>query len=389
MLRLISTLSLMLLQCGISHAELADLSESELSDVSGEGIGLVYENYQMNMQSEVMGGEVGNDFKITGIKDSSAQDVTVRIGQFYLAGSGTNLGTDLVGKPVNLGRLSNPITIDLLDGNTLGGGAYADKSVLAIAMPTKFSGDGADLSTNTNGYSCVDSSLGANSGLCSSRPNNADGNGFHGERFDMGYKINREFTHVDTSKDVNLNFHAQAANMDGSFWRFWGSDASDGVDVDGGVASSDSGLMMEAQINFYADKLVFNSCDLDGATSCGEQVGFEEFSMELALGSAKYFQPLTIDVSDSGFLHIQIQALPKPGDARLPGTTKLIGADGLVGTSDAVTHAWYKDYYENGPKTNISIGNVTVGPAGAPESFGSASIQGMQIQYLEVISHEL
>ena len=88
--------------------------------------------------------------------------------------------------------------------------------------------------------------------------------------------------------------------------------------------------------------------------------------MELAIGSAKYFQPLTIDVNDNGFLHIQIQALPKPGDARLPGTTKLIGVDGLVGSSDAVTHAWYEDYYTNGPKTNISIGNVTVGPTGVP-----------------------
>lgn len=383
MLRLISTLSLMLLQCGISHAELADLSESELSDVSGEGIGLVYENYQMNMQSEVMGGEAGNDFKITGIKDSSAQDVTVRIGQFYLAGSGTNLGTDLVGKPVNLGRLSNPITIDLLDGNTLGGGAYADKSVLAIAMPTQVA--------FAQGYDCTDSSQGVGTGTCSSRPNNADGNGFHGERFDMGYKINREFTHVDTSKDVNLNFHAQAANMDGSFWRFWGSDASDGVDVDGN-ATSDSGLMMEAQINFYADKLVFNSCDLDGVSSCGDQVGFEEFSMELALGSAKFFQPLTIDVNNDGFLHIQIQTLPKPGDSRLPGTG-VIGSTGLENASDATTDQmtwdWYNDYYTSGPKTNINIGNITVGPAGAPESFGSASIQGMQIQYLEVISHEL
>lgn len=387
MLRLITTLSIVLLQSGLSHAELNDLTESELSDVSGEGIGLVYENYQINMQSEVMGGETGNDFKITGIKDPLAQDVTVRIGQFYLAGSGTNLGTDLVGKTVNLGRLSNPITIDLLDGNTLGGGAYADKSVLAIAMPTKYLEDVVDSGISSNGYNCTDSSQGVGTGTCSSRPANADSNGFHGERFDMGYKINRTF--VDNAKDVNLNFHAQSANMDGSFWRFWGSDASDGVDVDGGTASSDSGLMMEAQINFYADKLVFNSCDLDGVSNCGDEVGFEKFSMELALGSAKYFQPLTIDVNDNGFLHIQIQALPKPGDTRLPGTTKLIGADGLVGSSDAVTHAWYEDYYTNGPKTNISIGNVTVGPAGAPESFGSASIQGMQIQYLEVISHEL
>ena len=36
----------------IAQAELASLTESELSDVTGEGIGLVYENYQLEMLSE-------------------------------------------------------------------------------------------------------------------------------------------------------------------------------------------------------------------------------------------------------------------------------------------------------------------------------------------------
>lgn len=364
----------MLMLAVSSHAELADLTESELSDVTGEGIGLVYEDFQIELASEVMGGGAGNDFQITGIEDAEAtpNDVTVTIGQFYFAGTGTNLGTDLTGKTVNIGRLNNPITIDLIDGNALGGGAVTDKSVLSIAMPTHV--------PLSEGYDCTDPTAAIGSGTCSSRPDQAVP-GFRGERFDMGYKINRTF--VDGAKDVNLNFHAQSANMDGSFWRFWGSDAADGVSVDGN-ASADSGLMMEAQINFYADKLVFDSCDLDGASNCGEQVGFDDFSMELAVGSAQYYQPLTIDVSDSGFLHIQIQALPSPGDLRLPGDGG-VSADGLSGDA----HAWYNDYYTNGPKTNISIGDVTVGPAGAPESFGSASIQGMQIQYLEVLSREL
>ncbi len=33
----------------MSHAELSDLTESELSDVSGEGIALVFEDFQIEM----------------------------------------------------------------------------------------------------------------------------------------------------------------------------------------------------------------------------------------------------------------------------------------------------------------------------------------------------
>ena len=352
----------------MSQAELADLTESELSDVSGEGIALVFEDFQIEMKGEVMGGEVGNDFKITGIKDQLGNDVNVAIGQYYLSGTGSNLGTALDGKLVNLGRLNNPITIDVLDGNSLsaGTGSWTDKSVLSIAMPTQVAA--------ANGYDCTAASSNVGSGTCSSRPDNADGNGFHGERFDMGYRINRQFT--DSTKDVNLNFHAQSANMDGSYLRLWGSDASD----------SNQAMKMEIQMNFYASKLVFDSCDLDGVTACGEQVGFENFSMELALGDAKYYQPMTIDVTDSGFLHIMVQPLPTPGDARVPQSTGgTIAADGKLAGSDATSWNWYNDYYTNGRKTNISVSNLTVGG----ESFGSSSLQGLQIQYLEVTSHEI
>jgi hypothetical protein len=367
-----------------AQAEMANLSESELSDVTGEGIGLVYEDYQIEMLAESLngrtdggsgtlpGGEVGNEFKITGIVDAAGNPVDVEIAQFYLAGTGTDYGSNLAGKTVNIGRLNNPITIDLKDGDALGNGSdgWADKSVLQIAMPTH-----VDPSI---GFDCVNAAAVAGSGICASRPADA---GFRGERFDMGFRINRQFP-LNNTKDINLNFHAQSANMDGSFWRFWGGNA----DVDGaGSGGLVETLMMEAQINFYASQLMFDSCDLNGA-NCGEQVGFEGFSMELALGDAKYYQPMTIAVSDTGFLNIMIQPLPSPGDSRVPNSgIGTIGSDGLIGTSDAATWNWYNDYYENGRKTNITISNLTVGA----ESFGSSSLQGLQIQYLEVTSHDL
>ncbi len=365
----------------MSNAELADLTESELSDVSGEGIALVFENFQMEMKGEVIGGEAGNDFQITGIQDSTGNAVNVGIAQYYISGTGSDLGRSLDGKLVNLGRLNNPITIDLLDGNSLSGGtgSWANKSVLAIAMPTHVD--------STVGYNCTAASAIAGSGTCSSRP---DDGSFHGERFDMGYRINRIFdADINSTKNVNLNFHAQSANMDGSYVRLWGSDTTD----------SSQAMKMEIQMNFYASKLVFDSCELTDSAVCGDQVGFEGFSMELALGDAQYYQPMTLDVTDTGFLHISILAVPTPGDSRIPngsidsitGLTPLGGYDPSAGGTpggadpDAAVWNWYNDYYTNGRKTNISISNLTVGA----ESFGSSSLQGLQIQYLDITSHEI
>ncbi len=348
--------------CSMSNAELADLTESELSDVTGEGVALVYENFQFEMKDELLGGETGNKFKITGIKDNANNDVNVSIAQYYVSGTGSVLGTALDGKLVNLGRLNNPITIDLLDGNSLGSGSdgWANKAVLSIAASTH-----VDAGV---GYNCIDANAVAGSGTCSSRPDNGS---FHGERFDMGYRINREFS--TASKNVNLNFHAQSANMDGSYLRLWGNEDSE----------SSHAMNMEIQANFYASKLVFDSCDVLDGNNCGEQVGFEGFSMELALGDAKYYQPMTLDVTDGGLLHIAIQEIPKPGDIRIPVGT--IAADGKLAGSGTDTWNWYNDYYTTGRKTNISYSNLTVGS----ESFGSASLQGLQIQYLEVTSHDI
>jgi hypothetical protein len=363
----------------VAQAELMDLTESELSELTGEGIGLVDESYQIEMLSEELNnredggpsGDAGNDFKITGIVDTTGAAVDVSIAQFYFAGTGTNLGSDLTGKVVNIGRLNNPITIDLVDGDTLSGGtgSWKDSGVLQIAMPTHVDG--------LVGYHCTDrtQAVTANSGTCSSRTDEIVP-GFQGERFDMGYRINRDFG--DANKNVNLNFHAVSANMDGSYVRFWGGDA----DVDGN-ASSESTMMLEAQMNFYASELVFDSCNLDGSL-CGEQVGFTNFSMELALGDAAHYQPMTIDVTDDGFLNITIQAVPAPGDIRTGGG--VIAANGQSGgVTDPVTWNWYNEYYSQLRKTNISVSDMNVGL----ESFGSSSIQGLQIQYLEVISHEL
>ncbi len=371
---------------------LQDLTEEEMVEVTGEGIALVYEDYQFNAKGNELGGTTDLTFRITGITESNGNDVVVGLSHLYIAGPGTNLGSDLDGRVVNLGRLNNPYSIDMIDGNTLGYGTPAgnadgwkDKAVLSIAAPTHV--------IDGSGYHCTDANATEGSGTCSSRPkvgNFGDFSYYHGERADIGIRLNNDFDGAGTARDMNVNFHGQSVHFDGSYLRMWGGQAD--VDSNG---SDDQTMMMEAQINVYADKLIINSCNFDG-TGCGNNIEYDQFRLELALGDAKYHQPATFDVNSSGNFVFKVQPLPSPGDSRVdssvPGATDTwtqgeidpYGRRTDPGT-DPATYDWYADYYANGRKSNFSVDNMMVGG----ENFGASRITNMQIQYLEVTSHDL
>lgn len=366
-----------ILSVQFAQAEMRPLDENELTGVTGEGIGLVFEDFQYNAANSDFGGDL--TFKLTGIEDQSNNPVDVTLSHFYMAGPNSSYGTALDGNLVNLGRLGNPFTIDMLDGNALATGAngWTDKAVLSIAAPTHVD--------SSVGYDCTDAAAVAGSGTCSSRPEEGT---YHGERMDIGMRLNLDY--VDPSKNMNLNLHAQSAHFDGSYLRLWGGD----IDVDGD-GSDDSTMMMEAQVNFYADKLYVDSCNNDG-TSCGDGIQFDQFKLELALGDAQFHQPMTFDVNADGNFTLEIHELPG-----LPGTDTSspvdstsghtyqgqIADDGLrdsVGT-DPATWDWYNNYYENGRKTNFRVEDMTVGGV----NFGNSYITNLQIQHLKVTSHDL
>ena len=366
-----------LLSAQLVQAEMRPLDEGELTEVTGEGVGLVFEDFQYNAANSDFGGDL--TFKLTGIEDQTNNPVDVTLSQFYISGPNSAYGTLLDGNVVNLGRLGNPFTIDMLDGNDLAIEAkgWTDKAVLSIAAPTHVD--------SSVGYDCTSATATAGTGTCSSRPEEG---AYHGERMDIGMRLNLDY--VDTTKNMNLNIHAQSANFDGSYLRLWGGD----IDVDGDDID-DSTMMMEAQMNFYADKVFIDSCNTNG-TSCGDGILFDQFKLELALGDAEFYQPMTFDVNAYGHFTLEIHELPGlPGNdatspvARTTGHAYegLIADDGLrdsVGT-DPATWDWYNDYYTNGRKTNFSVDNMTVGGV----NFGSSYITNLQIQHLKVTSHDL
>ena len=74
------------------------------------------------------------------------------------------------------------------------------------------------------------------------------------------------------------------------------------------------------------------------------------------------------------------------------GTSKVvalvgeIGADGLRSSSDGEAWDFYESYYANPEfRSNLKIGNFSVGD----RDFGSARVQGMLIQHLNIKTRDL
>ncbi len=335
-----------LLSAGMASAELKDLSEHELSEIDGAGIGVVLENFTFSHGTDVpdADGNQARIFRIGGLKSTDGRDVEIVVNHLYISGSGSNYGQNL--SPVNLGRLVNPYRIDVVDGNDIG---IRDKAVLEFAAPA--------LVDAAIGYDCMSSGAVSGSGVCSSRPATAD---FVGERPDIGMQLN---VAVGDDRSANINIHAQSAVIDGSYLRLWGDDDR-------------RQMVGQFKLNFHTPELSINACSQDGL-SCGSRITMTNFALELALGNQ--LQPVFFDVDGSGNFVVEVAAIDRPA----PGA---IGADGLRGSSDAETWDFYEAYYTNPEyRSNLHIGNFSV----AGRDFGSARVEGMLIQHLDIRTKDL
>ncbi len=346
---LMKSFLLYLLSMGLAPAaycELQDLTEAELSEIDGAGIGIVLEDFKFSHGTDEpdANGDQARIFKIGGIKSSDGRDVEIVVNHLYISGSGSQYGQSL--SPINLGRLVNPYSIDVVDGDTIG---IDNKAVLEFAAPT--------LIDPTQGYDCVSVDAVAGSGPCSSRPATSE---YIGERPDLGMQMN---VAVGDDRSANINIHAISAVIDGSYLRIWGDDGR-------------RQMAGQFKLNFYTPELSINACDQDGS-SCGSRITMSNFALELALGNQ--LQPMYFDVDGTGNFIVEIAAIDKPS----PGS---IGADGLRSSSDGAAWDFYNDYYNNPDfRSNLSIGNLSVGD----RDFGSARVQGMLIQHLKIRTKDL
>jgi hypothetical protein len=327
-------------------AELKSLSESEMSEIDGTGIGIVLENFKFSHGTDQpdASGDQARIFRIGGIKSTDGQDVDITVNHLYISGANSNYGKDLTS--LNLGRLVNPWRIDVVDGNDIG---IPDKAVLEFAAPAMVSA--------AEGYHCISAGASAGTGTCSSRPATVD---YVGERADIGLQMN---VAVGSDRSANINVHAKSAVIDGSYLRLWGD-------------NDRRQMVGQFKLNFYSPELSINACAQDGS-SCGSKILMSDFALELAIGNR--LQPVFLDVDGTGNFVVDMASIRKPS----PGE---IGADGLRGSSNADAWDYYESYYTNPDyRSNLSIGNFSVGT----KDFGSARVQGMLIQHLSIRTKDL
>ena len=385
------------LVCGAAKAELASLSDNELSSVDGAGIGMVFEDFVFNAVTDSLNGQ---SFKISGIKSTKGENVDITVSQLYIANAGSNYGETLSG--VNLGRLVNPYEIELLDGNDIG---LDDTAILQFSAPKKYDAttavrhdrnfdgvldpesldsDGMPIpNANPLGYDCLTGAVGM--GTCSSRSAGIDagsGETIIGERPDIGLKLQVQ---VGTNTSDNLSINAKSAVFDGSYLRLWGDD-------------NKNQLVGEYRLNFYTPELSISSCDASGQ-SCGNTIYMKNFELELALGNK--FQPMSIGVTET------LDGTIQPGNfvfeiasiadyASQKGFMNKLPTNGLrsgCGGDTGCESAWdfFNGYYTNPDfKSNLRIGAMEIGDiSGTGQNFGSSRIEGMTIQYLKMSSHDL
>jgi hypothetical protein len=329
-----------------SVAELTSLSDNDLSEVDGAGIGLVMDDFAFSHGHSPSEDKV---FRITGIKDSSGENVVINVNQLYIARSGSNYGSNLQG--VNLGRLNNPYEIDLIDGADVG---LPDEAVLQFSAPKKVSA--------AQGYDCLDPNATQGSGTCSSRP--ASASWVNGERPDMGLELE---VNVDGQPSRNLNFNVQSAVFDGSYLRLWGDE-------------NQNKMAAEFRLNFYTPQLEISTCS-QANQGCNSSIKMQDFGLELALGNT--FQPLYIGVDDiSGGLTLEI---PKITHEYINNINQASGvSDGSVQGNQA--YAFFEDFYTNAAyRSNISVGNLDI----SGTSLGSSKVEGILIQYMDVKFRDL
>jgi len=329
-----------------ANAELMSLSDNDLSEVDGAGIGLVMDDFAFSHGHSPSEDKI---FRITGIKDSSGEDVVINVNQLYIARAGSNYGTNIQG--VNLGRLTNPYEIDLLNGDDIG---LPGEAVLELSAPKKVA--------LAEGYDCLDVNAVQGSGTCSSRP--ASASWVNGERPDMGLEL--EIT-AGAQGPKNLNFNVQSAVFDGSYLRLWGDE-------------NQNKMAAEFRLNFYTPQLEISTCSQVNQ-GCTSSIKMQDFQLELALGNT--FQPLYIGVDNlTGGLTLEISKITHE---YINNISQASGAsDGSVQGNEA--YAFFEDFYTNSAyRSNISVGNLDI----SGTSLGSSKVEGILIQYMDVKFRDL
>jgi hypothetical protein len=329
------------------------LSDAELSDVQGAGLGFVLDKVLLDGS--------GAQIVINDITDGQGRNVPISVKNLYLGAAGSNKGSNL--SPVTIGSLDHPFELELAKGEELRSlrddGQWVQTTpnnitVLSFKFPERLV---------AGGNPCIDGYAAAGSNCSTSASGRAD----LGLRFDFQVAAGR-------TEMLALDFHQLV--MDGSYLRLWGDPGQNG----------NGELVGEARINIFAKTLEVMSCAQANCNTAGETVAqrgartlyITNGYANIALGYGKS-QPLRLRSSADGQFVLELQN-PTTG-----------------ATTAAQRQALASDFYANAPRTSLVFENLTVGgtrssPTAIPTggyNFGRNEISGLSFNYLKVSSYDL
>jgi hypothetical protein len=154
-----------------------------------------------------------------------------------------------------------------------------------------------------------------------------------------------------TTRSDFFNLYVHGLRLHGAYVNLWGGAA---------------GLEGEVSLQAYADRLALDGCEPGKCFEPNRAIAKNVY-LDINLGDATY-QPLSFKVDANGHANFE---LPK------------------------VTWANHVGFYQNVPKSNITIGNLSFGngssgPSGpTPVNLGSQTIQGLRFGYLNVTTSNL
>jgi hypothetical protein len=178
--------------------------------------------------------------------------------------------------------------------------------------------------------------------------------------------VNTDGSSASRTDFIDLNM--KGLFIDGTAFRLWSAPDEQGDDE----------INAEIRLNLFVKELDISVCDpsvCDGNPAAKEAstLNLDNLFVSLNLGYGE-IQPMRLSATSDGNFQFEL--------------TKLRPGEGVDTSSQAEMQDFYNDYYENAPKSFISISDVRIG-SGADASLGGVTVDGLRAQYLKVTSRDL
>jgi len=200
---------------------------------------------------------------------------------------------------------------------------------------------------------------------------------FNGGQRRGGLDIGASFEFVVDAVDANgtssqrtdyIDINMKGLFVDGTSLRLWSAPDEEGVDE----------INAEIRLNLFIKELDISVCDpfvcgADPVAKEASTLNLDNLFISLNLGYGET-QPMRLSATSDGNFQFEL--------------TKLRPGPDVDQNDQNSMQAFYDGYYENSPKSFISISDVRIG-SGPDASLGRTTVDGLRAQYLKVTSRDL